>query len=141
MAEYIEELYESESEIDVENDPEIKLDEDEETDEESVEEQIFEEIGEPLEVSDEYSIIDMIPDCEKITSEYLTKSEATHVIAVMAEHISKYGTIFIETTSDDPIMIAKDHLKKRKCWLKIRRFISKNKCEEWDVNQMVLPDI
>lgn len=85
--------------------------------------------------------IDIVaPNEYRITSEVLTVAEYTRVISERASHIASGAKIFIDVRLEsDPIRIAKNELKQKRSPMQIRRYTSRNICEIWDVNEMIIP--
>ena len=82
----------------------------------------------------------IIPNEHRKTSEVITKFEFTDVISNRAKQIENGSKIFVDIdTEDDPIAMAEMEIKMKQCPLSIRRFISNNIAEIWNVNEMIVP--
>ena len=76
----------------------------------------------------------------RITSSVLTMAEFVKVLGIRATHIDKGSPIYTDITDiTDVKLMALKEIKEKKCPLKIRRMISPNRCEVWNVNEMTLP--
>jgi DNA-directed RNA polymerase subunit K/omega len=148
------ELIEKPNEVQNEKD----IDEDEETDEEPEEPELEPEQeveGEEYESEDEDDIDDeeykklylsdikeikIVPENERMTSNYLQLHEYTELIGNRARHIEKGADIYVDGTGlDDPIKIAKKELWERKFPLNLNRdFRETNTREIWNPNTMTL---
>jgi DNA-directed RNA polymerase I, II, and III subunit RPABC2 len=86
--------------------------------------------------------ITIIPSNRRKTSEVITKFEFTDVTSNRAKQIENGGKIFADIgDEDDPIAMAELEIKQKQCPLAIRRLISSNIAEIWDVNEMIIPYI
>lgn len=84
----------------------------------------------------------IIPNIYRRTSEIITKYEFTNVISIRAKQIENGSKIFTECKNiTEPIEMAKLEIKHKKCPLSIRRMISNNIAEIWDINDMIIPYI
>ena len=75
---------------------------------------------------------------ENRTSKYLTKFEKSRVLGFRALNLSLGSDSTVKTDEIDPYKIAKLELYNKVMPVKIRRYISKNEYEEWDVNELIL---
>lgn len=76
----------------------------------------------------------------RITSSVMTMAEFVKVLGIRATHIDKGSPIYTDITDITDIkLMALKEIKEKKCPLKIRRMISPNRCEVWNVNEMTLP--
>jgi len=82
----------------------------------------------------------IIPNEHRKTSELITKFEFTDVISNRAKQIENGSKIFVDIGAEDnPITMAEMEIKMKQCPLSIRRFISNNIAEIWNVNEMIVP--
>lgn len=82
----------------------------------------------------------IVPNIYRKTSEVITKFEFTDVISNRAKQIENGSKIFVDIGDvDDPIIMAEMEIKMKQCPLAIRRLISNNIAEVWDVNDMIIP--
>lgn len=76
---------------------------------------------------------------ERITSPFMTKYERARIIGWRAQQIaSGYPPLIQVEDEEDPIVIASDELRLKKCPLIIRRVLPSNEYEEWDVNELIM---
>lgn len=81
----------------------------------------------------------IVPNNYRRTSEIMTKYEYTEVLSHRAKQIENGGKVFTNVgTESDPVNMAIMEIKNKHCPLAIRRIISNNLAEIWDVNDMVL---
>ena len=74
------------------------------------------------------------------TSEVITKFEYTDVTSNRAKQIENGSPIFTDIKGEsDPIKMAELEIRMKRCPLSVRRMISHNICEIWDVNDMIIP--
>ena len=84
--------------------------------------------------------ITIIPNQYRKTSEVITKFEFTEVTSNRAKQIENGSKIFTDIgDEDDPIKMAEMEIKMKQCPLAVRRLISTNIAEIWDVNEMIIP--
>ena len=84
--------------------------------------------------------ITIIPNEHRKTSEVITKFEFTDVTSNRAKQIENGSKIFVDIGDEDnPIKMAEMEIKMKQCPLSIRRFISNNIAEIWNVNEMIIP--
>lgn len=84
----------------------------------------------------------IVPNQYRKTSEVITKFEFTDVTSNRAKQIENGGKIFVDIgDEDDPVVMAEMEIKQKQCPLAIRRLISNNIAEVWDVNEMIIPHI
>jgi DNA-directed RNA polymerase subunit K/omega len=82
----------------------------------------------------------IIPNEFRKTSEVITKFEFTDVTSNRAKQIENGSKIFVDIGNEDnPIIMAEMEIKMKQCPLAIRRFISSNIAEIWNVNEMIIP--
>jgi len=82
----------------------------------------------------------IIPNEHRKTSEVITKFEFTDVTSNRAKQIENGSKIFVDIgTEDNPIIMAEMEIKMKQCPLSIRRFISNDIAEIWNVNEMIVP--
>jgi hypothetical protein len=74
------------------------------------------------------------------TSFYLQQPELAKVIAIRAEQISNNGIFYttINKKFDSAIKISIKEIYDKRCPLKIKRHVGKNKYEEFSVNEMII---
>ena len=91
-------------------------------------------------VNEIHKEIVVVPNQYRKTSEVITKYEYTDVISNRAKQIENGSPIFTDIKDEsDPIKMAEMEIRMKRCPLSIRRLISSNICEIWDVNDMIIP--
>ena len=84
----------------------------------------------------------IVPSQYRKTSEVITKFEFTDVTSNRAKQIENGSKIFVDIGDEsDPVIMAEMEIKMKQCPLAIRRLISNNIAEVWDVNEMIIPYI
>jgi DNA-directed RNA polymerase subunit K/omega len=84
----------------------------------------------------------IVPSQYRKTSEVITKFEFTDVTSNRAKQIENGSKIFVDIGDEsDPVVMAEMEIKMKQCPLAIRRLISNNIAEVWDVNEMIIPYI
>jgi DNA-directed RNA polymerase subunit K/omega len=74
------------------------------------------------------------------TSEIITKFEFTDVVSNRAKQIENGSKIFVDIKDEsDPIVMAEMEIKMKQCPLAVRRMLSNNFAEIWEVNEMIVP--
>jgi DNA-directed RNA polymerase I, II, and III subunit RPABC2 len=136
----LENIPEDEDELDVD----IDADEDEFFDEknfENINPHIQYNIYDPEKyVNELHKEIVVVPDNFRRTSEVITKYEYTDVTSNRAKQIEDGSPIFTDIKGEsDPIKMAELEIRMKRCPLSVRRMISNNICEIWDVNEMIIP--
>jgi DNA-directed RNA polymerase subunit K/omega len=82
--------------------------------------------------------INIIPSNFRKTSEIMTKFEFTEVVSHRAKQIENGGKIYTDVKDEsDLIKMAEMEIRMRRCPLSIRRLLSHNLAEIWEVNEMV----
>ena len=82
----------------------------------------------------------VVPNNYRRTSEVITKFEYTDVTSNRAKQIENGSPIFTDIKGEsDPIKMAELEIRMKRCPLSVRRMISNNICEIWDVNDMIIP--
>lgn len=100
-----------------------------------------------LRASNRSTTVVIVPPNAKITSDHLMRAEASQIIALRAQQISKSATAFVEIGDRrDPVEIAYHELYERRCPFRLRRLVglgpaNEQIVEEWDVRTMVYPNI
>ena len=76
----------------------------------------------------------------RMTSEFITKYEFARVVAIRAKQIEKDNLVFtqIAPSITDPMAMAVQEIRDKKCPLSVVRRIGLNLAEKWDVNEMVV---
>ena len=91
-------------------------------------------------VSEVHREIIVVPSKYRKTSEVITKFEYTDVTSNRAKQIENGSPVFTDIHDEsDPIKMAELEIRMKRCPLSIRRMISNNICEIWDVNEMIVP--
>jgi DNA-directed RNA polymerase subunit K/omega len=86
--------------------------------------------------------ITIVPNQFRKTSEVITKFEFTDVTSNRAKQIENGSKIFTDILDEmDPIKMAEMEIRMKCCPFSIRRFISSDIAEIWDVNEMIVPYI
>jgi DNA-directed RNA polymerase subunit K/omega len=84
----------------------------------------------------------IVPSEYRKTSEVITKFEFTSVTSNRGKQIENGSKIFVDIGDEsDPIAMSELEIKMKQCPLAIRRMISNNIAEIWDVNEMLIPYI
>jgi DNA-directed RNA polymerase subunit K/omega len=84
----------------------------------------------------------IVPSEYRKTSEVITKFEFTSVTSNRGKQIENGSKIFVDIGDEsDPITMSELEIKMKQCPLAIRRMISTNIAEIWDVNEMIIPYI
>jgi DNA-directed RNA polymerase subunit K/omega len=82
----------------------------------------------------------IVPKNYRKTSEVITKFEYTDVVSNRAKQIENGSRIFADVGDEDsPIKMAEMEIRQKQCPLSVRRMISNNIAEIWDVNEMIIP--
>ncbi len=82
----------------------------------------------------------IVPKNYRKTSEVITKFEFTDVVSNRAKQIENGSLIFVDAGDEDnPVKMAEMEIRKKKCPLSVRRMISNNIAEIWEVNEMSVP--
>ena len=93
-------------------------------------------------VNNIHNEITIVSPSMRRSSEVITKYEFTDVVSNRAKHIENGGRVFVEIEDEScPIKIAEKEIRLKKCPLTIRRLISANIAELWNVNEMTIPYI
>jgi DNA-directed RNA polymerase I, II, and III subunit RPABC2 len=91
-------------------------------------------------VNSEFREIKIVAKENRRTSSTMSLYEYTEIISHRAEQIKKAGIIFIQLKNEsDPIEIAKEEIKQKKCPLSIRRLYNSTIGEIWEVNELTIP--
>ena len=91
------------------------------------------------EISTHKNII-IVPDDHRKTSERMTEYEWTEVVSHRAKQIENGSSVFANVGDlDDPIKMAEEEIKQKKCPLSIRRMHNDIIAEVWGVNEMEAP--
>lgn len=84
--------------------------------------------------------IKVMPNKYRKSSEVITKFEFTDVVSNRAKQIEDGSKIFVDIKNEtNPIKMAEMEIRMKSCPLSIRRMISGNIAEIWDVNEMIIP--
>jgi DNA-directed RNA polymerase subunit K/omega len=79
----------------------------------------------------------IVPSNYRKTSEIMTKFEFTEVVSHRAKQIENGGKIYTDVFDEgNPIKMAEIEIRMRRCPLAIRRLLSHNLAEIWEVNEM-----
>lgn len=82
----------------------------------------------------------IVPNNYRKTSEVITKFEFTDVVSNRAKQIENGSPVFVDIKDEtDPISMAELEIRMKRCPISIRRLISNNIAEIWDVNEMMIP--
>ena len=76
----------------------------------------------------------------RMTSEFITKYEFARVVAIRAKQIERDNIVFTNIAQNitDPIAMAVQEIRDKKCPLSIVRKIGLNLAEKWEVNEMAV---
>jgi DNA-directed RNA polymerase subunit K/omega len=88
----------------------------------------------------------VVPDEERVTSNWVCKSEAAYLIAMRAEQIANFSTNYVENDLKDPMLIAFKEFLERRCPLTLRRVVATGSrgelyVEKWNTRVMVHPPL
>jgi DNA-directed RNA polymerase subunit K/omega len=82
--------------------------------------------------------VNITPSNYRKTSEIMTKFEFTEVVSHRAKQIENGGKIYTDVFDEgNPIKMAEIEIRMRRCPLAIRRLLSHNLAEIWEVNEMI----
>jgi len=82
-----------------------------------------------------------VPATERITTPYMTKYERALVLGTRALQISMNAPVMVELEGEsDPLQIALKELRQRKIPITIRRFLPDGSYEDWNVDELIIPD-
>ena len=82
-----------------------------------------------------------VPKNDRITTPYITKFERARVLGTRALQISMNAPVMVELEGEtDPLQIALKELRARKIPITIRRFLPDGSYEDWDVDELIIPD-
>lgn len=75
----------------------------------------------------------------RITSNYLTRTEKAKIIGERAEQINRGAHILVDLNEEDidPIKIAEKELEEGKLHMVIRRFLPNGKYEDWTADELL----
>lgn len=140
------ELIDNEDDIIDENDVDFDADDEDFFDEDNFKDfnnQIKYHVYDPNKYENEiHREITIIPNQFRKTSEVITKFEFTDVTSNRAKQIENGGKIFVDIHDEtDPIKMAELEIRMKCCPFSIRRMISNDIAEIWDVNDMIIPYI
>lgn len=78
---------------------------------------------------------------ERVTTPYMTKFERARVLGTRALQISMNAPVMVELEGEtDPLQIALKELRARKIPITIRRFLPDGSYEDWNVDELIIPD-
>ena len=78
---------------------------------------------------------------DRITTPYITKFERARVLGTRALQISMNAPVMVELEGEtDPLQIALKELRARKIPITIRRFLPDGSFEDWNVDELIIPD-
>lgn len=81
----------------------------------------------------------IVPKNKRRTSEVITQFELTDVISNRAKHIENGSPVYTPIGDEsDPLIMAEMEIKMKKCPLSIRRMLTSNIAEIWEVNEMIV---
>ena len=152
MEEEQEDPYENSEDFDVEEleeeEPSVEFDSEEIEDYRDLEQKHVkfknEVLGE-IDLTDKHHLTTyIIPDEQRITSQFLTLEELTEAIGIRATQIEKGAPVFTDVTGyDDPIEMARKELLDGKSPLKLIREMKQRETERWvevwKVNDLAVP--
>ena len=82
-----------------------------------------------------------VPKVDRITTPYITKFERARVLGTRALQISMNAPVMVELEGEtDPLQIALKELRARKIPITIRRFLPDGSFEDWNVDELIIPD-
>jgi len=78
---------------------------------------------------------------DRITTPYMTKYERARILGTRAVQISMNAPVMVELEGEtDPLQIALKELRARKIPLTVRRFLPDGSYEDWNVDELIIPD-
>jgi DNA-directed RNA polymerase I, II, and III subunit RPABC2 len=87
------------------------------------------------------SVGEQIDRSKRITTRYMTKYEKARVLGTRALQISMNAPVMVEIGSDtDPLKIAMRELRERKIPMIIRRYLPDGSFEDWNIDELNIPD-
>mmetsp|Transcript_24582 Transcript_24582/g.55956 ORF Transcript_24582/g.55956 Transcript_24582/m.55956 type:complete len:146 (+) Transcript_24582:192-629(+) len=82
-----------------------------------------------------------VPKEERTTTPYMTKYERARVLGTRALQISMNAPVMVDLEGEsDPLQIALKELRHRKIPITIRRFLPDGSYEDWNVDELIIPD-
>eukprot|EP00899_Mesostigma_viride_P007459 jgi/Mesvir1/16714/Mv15105-RA.1 len=82
-----------------------------------------------------------VPKEERVTSQYITKYERARVLGTRALQISMNAPVMVELEGEtDPLEIATKELREGKVPFTIRRYLPDGSYEDWGVNELIIED-
>ena len=82
-----------------------------------------------------------IPREERTTTPYMTKFERARILGTRALQISMNAPVMVALEGEtDPLQIALKELQQRKIPITIRRFLPDGSFEDWNVDDLIIPD-
>ncbi|KAL3921592.1 MAG: hypothetical protein SGPRY_004849 [Prymnesium sp.] len=107
--------------------------------------------GEDIDVLEDFDEDEAVPISERITTPYMTKYERARVLGTRALQIRQGDTpvgylsmnapVLVELEGEsDPLQIALKELRQRKIPITIRRFLPNGSYEDWNVDELIIPD-
>ncbi|CAH8384932.1 unnamed protein product [Eruca vesicaria subsp. sativa] len=95
--------------------------------------------GEPIETEDKVEE-EAVPRPRK-TSKFMTKYERARILGTRALQISMNAPVMVELEGEtDPLEIAMKELRQRKIPFTIRRYLPDGSFEEWGVDELIVED-
>ncbi|CAF1715630.1 hypothetical protein F2Q70_00000213 [Brassica cretica] len=95
--------------------------------------------GEPIEAEDKVEE-EAVPRPRK-TSKFMTKYERARILGTRALQISMNAPVMVELEGEtDPLEIAMKELRQRKIPFTIRRYLPDGSFEEWGVDELIVED-
>jgi len=78
---------------------------------------------------------------KRITTPYMTKYERARILGTRALQISMNAPVMVDIEDEtDPLQIALKELRYRKIPITIRRFLPDGSHEDWNVDELIIPD-
>jgi len=114
----------------------------EEADNEGEEGEGGDRVGDEIELlEDNDDAGEAVPVADRITTPYMTKYERARVLGTRALQISMNAPVLVELEGEsDPLQIALKELRQRKIPITIRRFLPDGSFEDWNVDELIIPD-
>jgi len=82
-----------------------------------------------------------IPRDQRTTTPYMTKFERARILGTRALQISMNAPVMVALEGEtDPLQIALKELQQRKIPITIRRFLPDGSYEDWNVDDLIIPD-
>lgn len=83
----------------------------------------------------------LIDKAQRITTRYMTKYEKARVLGTRALQISMNAPLMVDPANEtDPLKLAMKELRERKIPMIIRRYLPDGSYEDWNIDELNIPD-